>query len=101
MSKVIVIASFKPKDGQAQAVSDLLTSVMVGPTREEAGNERYDLYRDKDGDGFHLFEVYTDTVALDAHRAAEYYKTYRAQILDLLAEPIAVKVLVGVDVAGA
>lgn len=100
MSKVIVIASFKPKEGQAQAVADLLTSVMVSNTRKEPGNERYDLYRDKDGDGFHMFEVYTGGAALDAHRAAEYYKSYRAQIMDLLAEPIVVKVLAGVDVAG-
>ena len=38
MSKVIVFASFKPQEGQADAVRDLLVSVMVGATRAEAGN---------------------------------------------------------------
>ena len=99
MSHVIIIASFKPKEGQEAAVEQTL-NVMVGNTRKEPGNLTYNLYRDKEGTGFTLFEAYTDQDAVDAHRAADYFKNYRATIMDLLAEPIAVKSLVGVDVAG-
>jgi len=99
MSQVIIIASFKPKEGQEAAVHQVL-SVMVTNTRAEPGNLVYNLYRDKDGTGFTLFESYTDQDAVDLHRAADYFKNYRATIMDLLAEPIAVKSLVGVDVVG-
>jgi len=99
MSKVIIIASFKPKEGKEDAVASVL-QVMVTNTRIEPGNLVYNLYRDKDGTGFTLFEAYTDQDAVDLHRAADYFKNYRATIIDLLAEPIAVKSLVGVDVVG-
>jgi quinol monooxygenase YgiN len=74
---------------------------MVAPTRAEPGNLRYDLYRTNTGaDSFHFFEIYADQAALDAHRATGHYKAYRASIPDHLAEPIGVKVLSGLDVAG-
>jgi quinol monooxygenase YgiN len=99
MSKIIVLASFKPKEGMEDKVLATLNT-MAAPTRAEAGCEKYDLYRDKEGTGLHLFEVYSDMAAVEAHRAADYYKAYRAMIVDYLAEPIAVKLLAGVDVVG-
>ena len=99
MSQVIIIASFRPKAGQEAAVESVL-QVMVTNTRAEPGNLVYNLYRDQDGTGFTLFEAYTDQDAVDLHRAAGYFKHYRATITDLLAEPIAVKSLAGVDVIG-
>lgn len=43
---VLVFASFEPKAGQEEAVEAILKG-MVGPTRQEPGNEIYDLYERK------------------------------------------------------
>jgi quinol monooxygenase YgiN len=95
---VSVIARFFPKEGHESAVEAILKG-MVNPTRSEPGCQRYDLYRVKDGPTqFALFEIYKDQPALEAHRATEHYKNYRARIVDLLSEPINVLVLNGVDV---
>ncbi len=97
--RVSVIARFFPNDGQLDAVEKILKG-MVGPTRNEPGCERYDLYRVKDGPAqFALFEIYKDQAALEFHRTTEHYKAYRAIIASLLSEPIGVSVLNGVDVA--
>lgn len=95
-----VFASFVPKPGHAADAEAELRG-MVAPSRAEPGCRRYDLYRNAEGAaGFHLFEIYDDQAALEAHRASAHYKAYRAKIPDYLAEPIGVKVLSGVDVAG-
>jgi quinol monooxygenase YgiN len=98
---VTVIARFTARAGQ-EAVVERVLGGMVGPTRNEPGCDRYDLYRVKDAPAqFVLFEIYRDPAALEAHRAAEHYKSYRARITDLLSEPIGVTVLNGLDVAAA
>ena len=91
--KVSVIASFFPKAGKESDVEQILRG-MIGPTRAEPGCERYELYG---GTGsppsFHLFEIYENQAALEAHRNTPHYKSYRARIADLLSEPIKVQVL--------
>ena len=95
---VIVFASFFPKPGQEDAVEQLLRG-MTTPTRQEPGCQTYDLYRSAQAPvSFHLFERYRDQAALDAHRNTEHYKAYRARIPELLADPIKVQVLQGLDV---
>ena len=97
---VIIIASFYPNAGQENDVETILKG-MVGPTRNEPGNEIYDLYaKTADSDGapsFHLFERYKDGDALQAHRETEHYKAYRAKITEYLSDPIGVNVLKAVD----
>lgn len=95
----IVFASFRPHPDKASGLLATLETMMEH-TRNEPGNERYDLYRSVDGETFHLFERYSDAAALDAHRAAPYYLAYRAQLPELLADAIDVKVLLEVDVLG-
>jgi len=74
---------------------------MINPTRSEEGNELYNFYEEKNGEGksasFHLFEIYKDSVALDFHRNTPHYKNYRSKIVDLLEKPIEVKVLNSID----
>lgn len=100
--KVFVFASFQPAAGKENNVETTLRA-MCGPTRNEPGNEVYDLYvktgGSEDGPSFHLFERYKDAAALDAHRGTEHYKNYRATIMDLLAAPINVVVMDDVDAA--
>ena len=100
MSKIVVFASFYPKNKKSDEVKNIILA-MVGPSRSEEGNEIYNFYESKDDDGknisFHLFEVYKDSVALDFHRNTSHYKNYRSKITDLLDKPIKVKVLKSID----
>ena len=100
MSKIVVFASFYPKNDKIDEVKDIILN-MVAPTRSEKGNEIYNFYEQKKDDGknisFHLFEVYKDSVALDFHRNTSHYKNYRTKIADLLEKPIEVKVLSSID----
>jgi quinol monooxygenase YgiN len=95
---VIVFASFRPLQGNEEAVRELL-SWMVTNTRSEPGCERYDLYRATDGETFHLFERYRNANALEAHRAAGYFVEYRRRIADLIEGSVDVVLLHPVDVA--
>ena len=94
--RVAIFASFAPKPSHEQQVEETLRG-MVAPTRREPGCITYDLYRAQSG-SFHLFETYRDQAAVEAHRATAHYKAYRARIADLLAEPIGVVILNGVDI---
>tara|TARA_Y100000590_G_scaffold233266_1_gene262747 strand:+ start:216 stop:524 length:309 start_codon:yes stop_codon:yes gene_type:complete len=100
MSKIIVLASFYPKNGKSNEVKETIRA-MVNPTRSEKGNEIYNFYEVKnDNDknmSFHLFEVYKDQTALDFHRNTTHYKNYRLKVVDLLNRPIEVKVLNSID----
>ena len=96
MSKIVVLASFYPKNDKNNEVKETILT-MVDPTRSEEGNEIYNFYEVKNNNGknisFHLFEVYKNTAALDFHRNTSYYKNYRLKIVDLLDRPIEVKIL--------
>ena len=100
MSKIIVFASFYPKKNKSDEVKQIILA-MVNPTRAEEGNEIYNFYETKKEDNknisFHLFEVYTDSAALDFHKNTSHYKNYRSKIADLLDRPIEVKVLKPID----
>jgi quinol monooxygenase YgiN len=97
MEPITVVASFTPKQGGADAFLRMITP-MIEATRAEPGNERYDLYRDDDGD-FHLIERYTDAGALAAHRETPHYRTYRALAGDVLDGAVRVTLLKAIDVA--
>ena len=68
MSKIVVLASFYPKNDKNNEVKETVLA-MVNPTRSEEGNEIYNFYEVKNDDdkniSFHLFEVYKDPAALD------------------------------------
>ena len=100
MSKIVVLASFYPKNQKNNETKEIILA-MVNPTRSEEGNEIYNFYELKNDDGkntsYHLFEVYKDSAALDFHRNTSHYKNYRSKIVDLLDKPIEVKVLTSID----
>jgi len=98
-SPAIVFASFTPRPERVPHLRATL-DVMVEHTRQEPGCEVYDLYESESDGGsrFHLLERYVDTDALEAHRATEHYKAYRAKLPELLASPIQVAVLSELDV---
>jgi len=100
MSKIVVLASFYPKEDKNDEVKEILLS-MINPTRLEEGNELYNFYEEKNtndqGKIFHLFEIYTNAEALDFHKKTSYYTDYRSKIIDLLIKPIEVKILNSID----
>ena len=100
MSKIVVLASFYPKNKKNNEVKETIQA-MIDPTRSEEGNEIYNFYEIKNDDvkniSFHLFEVYKDTAALDFHRNTSHYKNYRSKVVNLLDRPIEVKVLNSID----
>ena len=54
-----------------------------GSVRDEPGCFRFDILQsDEDPNRFHLYEVYQDAAALDAHREAPHYKKWRATVGD-------------------
>ncbi|HDR9584074.1 putative quinol monooxygenase [Burkholderia stabilis] len=94
-----VIASIFPKPEHVQDVEAELRS-MVAATRTEPGNRRYDLFREQDGSpGLHLFEIYDDQAAFDAHLASPYFTAFRIKSADWFSAPPVIKVLSGIDVA--
>ncbi|MGI9647533.1 MAG: putative quinol monooxygenase [Acidimicrobiia bacterium] len=94
---VSVFASFHPRP-EATAEFLEVMQVMVEETRQEAGCLRYDLFAaGGEGSGFHLFETYADSAALNVHRESDHYKEYRRRAPDLLSGPIGVIVLDPVD----
>lgn len=94
----LILARFCPKSGAEAHVESLLRS-MVTSTRLEPGCRRYDLFRTSSPGGtvFCLIEQYADEQALAAHRETPHYKSYRARITDLLAQPIDVSHLEAID----
>ncbi len=77
-----VIASLFLKPEHAAAAEAELRS-MVAKTRTEPGNRRYDLFREQDGSpNLHLYEIYDDQAAFDAHLASPYFGEFRAKSAD-------------------
>lgn len=93
----IVFVSLKPREGASQSFLDAM-GPMIKSTRNESGNEIYDLYGDETGE-FHLFERYVDEEALRTHRASDHFRTFQADIVDLLVGERIVKPLIERDVA--
>jgi quinol monooxygenase YgiN len=79
--KIVAILTAQPgKAGDLRALLDGL----IGPSRAEAGNLRYDLWQDRtDPARFVLDELYVDAEAVAAHRASPHFQQYAAVIADL------------------
>ncbi|WP_339096919.1 putative quinol monooxygenase [Deinococcus sp. VB343] len=101
MSPVSVHAVLTPKPEHVAEVEAELR-VMARASRQEEGNLRYDLARERTGSGvrMHISERYRDEAAVQAHRDSAHYQAYRAKAAEWLTEPPQVSVLEEVDVVG-
>lgn len=73
---VVLRATWTVREGSEEAVLDALRSV-AARSRQEPGCRLYQPYRDPaEPRVFHIFEIYDDQAALDAHGASEHFKTY-------------------------
>jgi len=82
-STVKIVAVLTARPGKLEALRALLDG-MLAPSRAEAGNLRYDLWRDQaDPNRFVLDELYRDGEAVAAHRASPHFQDYLSKINDL------------------
>jgi len=82
-SPIKIVAVLTAREGKAEALRNLLGG-MIGPSRAEAGNLRYDLWVDQAQPGrYVLDELYEDAAAVAAHRASPHFQVYLASINDL------------------
>lgn len=77
------VALFVAHEGREAELEDLLRA-MVTPSRGEAGNLRYDLWREAaEPRRFVLDELYVDEQAVAAHRASPHFQNYTARVSEL------------------
>jgi quinol monooxygenase YgiN len=73
---ICLTAIYIAKPGNEEEIARLL-QIMTGHTRQESGCLFYQAHRSRNEPSkFLLYEQYTDEAALDAHRAAPYFKEY-------------------------
>ena len=84
--QIDVIAHIHAKPGQEDVVRAVLESY-VGPTRQEDGCLRYDLFVDvKDPTKFTFVEEWTSMAALEKHGQSAHIAAGRSRMVDLVAE---------------
>jgi quinol monooxygenase YgiN len=88
---VKTIAIFTARPDQSTALEEMLLA-MLKQSRQEPGNLRWDLWRDRsEPNRFVVDELYVDAAAVASHRETAHYKKYAAVIGDV-AERLAVTV---------
>lgn len=81
--QVKIVALLVARPGQTEALEALLLD-MAKASRAEAGNLRWDVWRDMaEPARFTLDELYVDSGAVAAHRETPHFKAYLARINDL------------------
>lgn len=73
---IVLKATWIAREGTEEEVLDALTSVAAA-SRQEPGCRFYQPYRDPAAPRvFHIFEVYDDGSAVEAHGASEHFRTH-------------------------
>ena len=82
-SNVKTVGILTAHPGKEAQLRSLLEG-LIGPSRSEPGNLRYDLWTDPSEPGvFVLDELYVDADAAAAHQASKHYQYYRANVGEL------------------
>lgn len=84
MSKPVkIVALLTARPDRLEDLRSLLEN-MIGPSRAEQGNLRYDLWQDQaTPQRFVLDELYVDEAAIAAHRLTPHFKHYLSVINEL------------------
>lgn len=91
--ELMVVASFKAKDGMEETVLKELSALLT-PTREEAGCVQYDLHRGTDDPGvFVFYEIWKSKQDLGEHLEKPYLQALLGKVEDLFAEPPVINLL--------
>ena len=87
MIALIVTIEIKPE--HREAFMESMLDDARGSNNDEPGCLRFDvLQENEDPNKIHLYEVYKDQVALDAHRQAPHYTKWRETVKDWFAAEI-------------
>ena len=80
---IALIVSIKIKQGHKEAFMASMMGDAHGSNKDEPGCLRFDVLQDnEDPNRIHLYEVYKDQAAVDAHRAAPHYTKWRETVKD-------------------
>ena len=81
MNSIFVTIQIKP--GFSDRFREASFGDAQGSVRDEPGCFRFDILQDdSDPNRFHLYEVYVDQAAYEAHRETPHYKKWRSTVLD-------------------
>ena len=87
MHALIVTIKIKPE--HKDAFMEALHGDAVGSNKDEPGCLRFDVLQDaEDPNAIHLYEVYKDEAALEAHRQAPHYLKWRNTVQEWLDGPV-------------
>ncbi len=72
---ISIFVTIQIKDGFVDQFKEASLGDSQGSVRDEPGCFRFDILQNsEDPNRFHLYEVYQDDAAIDAHRNAPHYK---------------------------
>lgn len=78
---ISIFVTIRIKEGYADQFTEASFGDAQGSTRDEPGCYRFDILKNASNPNlFHLYEVYEDDAALDAHREAPHYKAWRSSV---------------------
>lgn len=74
---ISIFVTIQIKDGFGEQFKEASLGDSQGSVRDEPGCFRFDILQNsEDSNKFHLYEVYKDQSALDAHREAPHYQKW-------------------------
>ena len=90
MKVLLVTIDIKPEHRE-RFMEEMLADAR-GSVQNEPGCLRFDVLRDdKDENRIHLYEVYRDEAAVEAHSQASHYLRWRDAVKDWFAKPMVLK----------
>ena len=80
---ISIFVTIQVKAGFREQFAEASLGDAQGSVRDDPGCFRLEILQDdSDPDRFHLYEVYADQAALEAHRQAPHYKKWRETVQD-------------------
>ena len=80
---ISIFVTIQIRDGFSDQFKEASFGDSQGSVRDEPGCFRFDILQNsEDPNPFHLYEVYEDELALEAHREAPHYKKWRSRVED-------------------
>jgi len=80
---ISIFVTIHIKQGHRDAFVEAVLDDAIGSVRDEPGCYRFDVLQDdSDSNCMHLYEVYADQAALEAHRQAPHFLKWRSTVSD-------------------
>lgn len=85
MDGLVVLVRFELKAGTRSKFESLVGENARASVRDEPGCRRFDVLTPQDGaDVVHLYEIYNDAAAFEAHRQTPHYLAFRDATAELV-----------------